>query len=186
MSYKSDFEEAITELGMREFRTQIDFNKLNEIRENAAGMFFGGKAKEAAARAYRDLVLLNEKITPEQRLDNGIANLLKIKVWHFHGKVNVDLHFAIKKSFDDILLQYVGSDYEKAFYNSLSTIGIIVPITHDNFKTICLSYMFRGKRDGMKSDSLLMPLIRNVLKPGKSTYINCVVPEAWEIIDVTN
>ena len=186
MSYKSDFEEAITELGMRDFRTQIDLGKLNEIRENATGMFFGGKAKEAAARAYRELILLNEKIVPEQKLDGAIGNLLKLKTWHFNGKVNVDLHFAIKKSVEEILIQYVGVEYEKAFYKSLSEMGIIVPITHDNFKTICLSYMFRGKREGMETDSLLIPLIRNVLKPQKSTYINCVVPEAWTIIDVVN
>ena len=186
MSYKSDFEEAITELGMREFRTQINLDKLNEIRENATGMFFGGKAKEAATRAYRELILLNQEIVPEQKLDGAFGNLLKIKTWHFHGKVNVDLHFAIKKSVEEILIRYVGVEYEKAFYKSLSEMGIIVPITHDNFKTICLSYMFRGKREGLETDSLLTPLIRNVLKPQKAAYIDCAVPEAWTIIDVVN
>jgi len=186
MSYTSDFVEAIAALEMPAFKTQIDVKKLTEIRENGTGMFFGGKAKEAAARAYRELVLLNEGIPPEKKLDKAFSNLLKIKTWHFDGKVNVDLHVSIKKSVEDILLQYVGSEYEKSFYNSLSKVGVIFPITHDMFKTICFSYMFRGKNEGLETDAVLISLIRNVLKPKKDLYINCLVPEAWKIVDAVH
>ena len=87
---------------MPAFGSAFSIQELARIREDAKGTFFGNP-EEAAARAFHNLVVLNQKIPTEQRLEICFEKILRLKLWHFNDKVNVDLHLGIRASFEKLL-----------------------------------------------------------------------------------
>lgn len=178
MSFDTLFEDGIRSLGLLELSQEINAEKLNSIRDSARGIFFGGRAEEAAVRAYRELVLLNPRISIEQRLEISFQNLIRIKQWRSQDKVNLDLLMATKQTTEELLSFYIGEEYENAYYEQLRQQGVVVPIKNDNFKIISDSYFFSMRRIGFTPEKIVHQLINNIYLKNKEGYASCMTEEA--------
>ncbi len=143
--FNEKFEKLINELGVPAFSRAFSGKELATIRENAKSVLFGNP-EEAAVRAVHNLVVLNQNIPIDQRLEMCFKQLMRLKLWHFNGNVNVDLHFNIRTSFEKLLSEYVGKSYEDNYYEALRQLGVVVPITHDTLRFLALSYLYHGKK----------------------------------------
>jgi hypothetical protein len=125
--------------------------------------------------------VLNAKIPVEQRLEACFSKIGLLKVWHFEGKVNVDLHLGMKNVMEEVLGAYVGKDYEKDYYDALGKMGVIVPITHDTLRTIALGFLYGGKKSAISPDDAAYRLLKEVIIKDKEKYSACVTPEAAQL-----
>jgi len=182
MFFDSKFEKSINELGLPTFSMAFSIVELTKIRDDAKGVFFGGKPEEAAARAFRDLIVLNQKIPVEQRLESGFEKIGLLKWWHFDGRVNVDLHLGIKDSIEKLLTTYVGKDYEDDYYAALSKMGIVIPITHDTLRTIAFSFLYGGKKFSLSPNDAALRLYTDVLIKDEKKYSACLTNEGAQAL----
>lgn len=172
--FDSRFENLVDELGVTRFRSFFSAEELATIR-NDGRVGLGSKPEEAAARAFRDLVILNQKIPIETRLEVTFEKLSVLKSWHFDDKVNVDLHLGIKEKLENLLRTYVGEEYEREYYDAVSKTGVITPIVHDTLRTIALGFLYGGKKLGILPSEAAYRLFWNVIMKQKGTYGRCVV-----------
>src|SRR5687767_9224858 len=148
-------------------------DELTKIRDDARDGY-GGKPEEAAARAFRDLILQNPRVPIEQRLEASFSKVTLLKVWHFHSKVNVDLHLGIKSVIEDLLCEYVGRDYQNDFYKALSKWGVTTPIEHDTLATIAFVCLYMGKKSSIPADHAAVKLCSDVIAKDLNKYSACI------------
>ena len=178
--FNPKFEKLVDELGIPVFSEAFSVAELTKIRDEARDAF-GSKPEEAAARAFRDLIVLNQNIPVEQRLEASFSKLALLKWWHFDGRVNVDLHGGIKKSIEELLSAYVGKTYEDDYYDQLKKMGVITPITHDTLRTIAFSFLYGGKKSAMSPRDAAYRLLKDVIIKDSAKYSACVIQEATQL-----
>lgn len=171
--FDKKFEQLVNELEVPAFGRAFSAQELATIRENAKSVLFGNP-EEAAARAFHNLVVLNQKIPIEQRLEMCFKQLTRLKLWHFNGNVNPDLHFNIRPSFEKLLSEYVGKSYEDNYCEALGQLGVVVPITHDTLRFLALSYLYHGKKFSTSADVEALSFCLNVVAKDSEKYSTCI------------
>lgn len=181
--FDSNFAKLVGELEMAEFGDVITENQLVEIR-NYSKNVLGVKPEEAAARAFKDLVMFNSAIPLESRLRKSLEKINKIKWWHFDKKVNVDLYLSIRAAIAQMTTEYVGGQYEAEFLSALGEWGVIVPIEHDTLRTFSLLYMAGNKKTNKTADTAAHDFFTEVVVKGGDKYVSCIREEAHELLRV--
>lgn len=180
--FNSKFDKLIDELGIGVFKNVIDQNKLIEMR----GYSKDGlkeKPEEAATRVFRDLVLLNQSITVEKRLDQFFNKSHTIKYWCLmDGNVNIDLYKSVKALIEKMVSEYVGKNYEDDFYEVLNKAGVIIPIVHDELRTFGLMLLCKGKQGNISTHDVAMKFYIDILAKNADRYVSCVREEGRELL----
>lgn len=181
--FNQNFEKLINDLGITEFNDVIGFGELAAIRDYTKNVS-GSKPEEAAARAFRDLVILNNKIPIEQRLEKGLEKIGLLKLWHFDGKVNIDLHLNIKASIEQLVSEYVGEQYENIFHEGLKKYGVIIPIEHDTLRRISLALLYGGKKSNKPPLDAAHKFYMDIIVKNSKQYSSCVQEDAKEVLQI--
>jgi len=172
--FDSKFEKLIDELGVTKFNDCFSVQELFTIR-NDGRVGMGSKPEEAAARTFRDLILLNQRIPIDNRLEAAFSKVQRLKLWCSDDKVNVDLYFSIKDALEHLLHTYVGDEYEQEYYEAVFKTGVISPISHDTLRFIAHAYLYGGKKWGTHPVAVAQRLFSDVIMNDKHTYGPCVV-----------
>jgi len=181
--FDKKYDSLFDELGIASFGNLIGHAKCSAAKSSNKDIS-GSKPEEAAVRTYRDLVLLNDKLPIEARIELGFDKYITIKALHFDGKVNVDLFMSIKSALNGLVERYVGDAYFYEFYKLLSEMGVISPITHDTLHFYSMIYLYRGKK---LNQLVLYPakdFLIEVIGANPETYSGCVKPEVHDVIKV--
>jgi hypothetical protein len=179
--FNPKFEQCIDELGLRQFTEAVSARNLAEFRDYGRDVT-GASPEEAAARAFRDLVLKNAALPIEARLELSFRNIHTLKVWHFDDKVNIDLHTTIRATVEQLVDEYVGAAFKREYFETLGGYGVKVPIAHDTLHALSLAFLYIGKRAGLASKDSALKLYRDVLIDGPDNYDACLTPEGAEAV----
>lgn len=129
MFYKQKFHKFFSDLGGVRYAQNFSDAELLAIMQKSKAQ--RSTPQEAAARAYRHLILNNSFIPAEERLSDSFNVLdVTIRWWLAEGKLNADLLENLLAIRDQLLRDFVGEQYENSYYHYLSDIGLIIPIKH--------------------------------------------------------
>lgn len=181
--FDKNYEECLGLLGVNALTNQISYGQLLSARDKNKSLS-NSNPNEAAARTFRDLVVLNEQLPADHRIALCLEKIGALKIWHFDGKVNQNLYFAIKEDLDGLIERYVGKEYMTHFYQALSKMGLIVPVTHDQLRTYSLHFIFYGKRNQYPYIEAAKRFMIDVVAQSPEKYSNCAREEAKELIFV--
>ncbi len=181
--FDKNYEECLSLLGINRFTNKITYCQLLSARDKNKGLS-NSNPNEAAARTFRDLVILNEQLPIEDRIVLCLEKLTKLKIWYFDGKVNENLFLAIKEDLDGLIEEFAGNQYLSDFYQALSKMGVIVPITHDQLRTYSLVFVVSGTKNQYTAIEAAKKFIIDVVAKNVEHYSNCVKEEVKEIIFV--
>lgn len=169
--FDGKFDASVNELGIPTFSQFFPTEELNKFRKSGkGGPLASGGPREAAVRAFHNIVLLNKKIPIEQRLESGFKGIFLIKAWRFSNDVNIDLYLAARAAIDESVREYVGTEYENNFYEALIKMGVLVPITHDHLSVFAQISLVVGKRDGFPPDIAAVTFYANRIANEKEKY----------------
>jgi len=129
MFYKQRFYKCFSELELTSYGKFFSDAELLYIMQQSKAQ--RSTPQEAAARAYRNLILSNPLVSLQEKLIDSFKCLDgTIRWWHFERKLNADLLENMWAIRDQLLREFVGEQYENSYYRYLSDIGLIVPIEH--------------------------------------------------------
>lgn len=178
--FDKKFEQSVYALGFSEFGSAIDIGELATIRDHSKNVL-GQNPQDAAVRAFRELILNNDEIPIEQRVEKSFSILQRMLS---DGKAFSKLYKDTKASVEHLICQYVGSKFENEFYDCLKERGVLVPIKHYQLRSIAIVTLYLKKKSNATPDDTAYDFFMDVMVKNADKYAGCMREEARGLLAV--